>query len=98
MEALEAARGAVEHINSVFSFRRGSTYEPVTLTGAVYEGLLDGNRRARPLAIFRLSIRVRVTFVLTAPDPTILVAGVPIPSWEELYLDAMRSNPTLARL
>ena len=38
VEALEAARDAVEHINSVFSFRHGSTYKPVTLTGAAYEG------------------------------------------------------------
>jgi hypothetical protein len=93
VEALEAAKNAVEHINSIFSFRRGSIYKPVTLTGAVYEGMLDGSRRARPLAIVRLSMRSRATFVPTAPDPTILVAGVPIPSWEELYLAAEEVEP-----
>ena len=93
VEALEAAKNAVEHINSIFSFRRGSNYKPVTLTGAVYEGMLDGSRRARPLAICRLSMRAHATFVLTAPDPTILVAGVPIPSSEEMYVAAMRIEP-----
>ncbi len=89
--ALEDARRVLEQVNEVFALRRGSTYRPVALTGVVYEGMSDGSRRVRTIAVAMQGTSGRVTFY--APDPTISVGGVPLPSWDELYLKAMAQEP-----
>jgi hypothetical protein len=40
VQALDAVRPSFNLLNEIVSFRRGPTYQPVVLTGTVYEGCL----------------------------------------------------------
>ena len=93
VEALNAAKRVVQGLNSIFALRRGPSFKPVQLTGAIFEGRPDGSRRARPAAI---GIQSSVGMVLSASDPTVRIEGVPIPSWEERYLSAAEIEPLFA--
>jgi hypothetical protein len=95
VHALDAAEASLERINDVLSWQLGESYEPVVLAGAVYEGLPDGTRRARPIAVTRIRGKCGGRMALSAPDPTILVGGVPIASRLEQHLAAEEIEPLL---
>jgi hypothetical protein len=89
VQALEAAKIAVERINGSLQFLCGHSYEPVTLNGEVYQGIPDGTRRPRHY----VKITVVGRIAASAPDPVVLVGGMPIPSRLELYLRAEVAEP-----
>jgi len=95
LAALDVARAIIARLTNHMGVIGGESFEPVQLSGVVYEGLPDGSRRPRVTGVAVAT----ASMIVSAPDPTIVTGAPqskPPRTRLERYADAAKLEPIFA--